>query len=178
MVSRLLTLGASALGIWSLLAGAAHEARANVITIHYVADICTVSPCPPWLVLTLNKGMDPHLTWTVQLTGHGPKPDPQTGTDNAGPPATVTFPYITPNPFRGNEVVITGENLLGVEHWVVPLHGSFTADWTSVEEKPKPTMPEVSTWAMLLLGFAGLGAGGYLRSRKAQALKAGSTLPV
>ena len=32
---------------------------------------------------------------------------------------------------------------------------------------PPPGVPEVSTWAMLLVGFAGLGLAGYRQSRKA-----------
>ena len=34
------------------------------------------------------------------------------------------------------------------------------------------TVPEPSTWAMMLLGFAGLGFAGYRKSRKAAALAA------
>ena len=34
------------------------------------------------------------------------------------------------------------------------------------------TVPESSTWAMMLLGFAGLGFAGYRKSRKAAALAA------
>jgi hypothetical protein len=33
-------------------------------------------------------------------------------------------------------------------------------------------VPEPSTWAMMLLGFAGLGFAGYRRSRKASAIAA------
>ncbi len=34
------------------------------------------------------------------------------------------------------------------------------------------TVPEPSTWAMMMLGFAGLGFAGYRRSRKAAAFAA------
>jgi threonine/homoserine/homoserine lactone efflux protein len=40
-----------------------------------------------------------------------------------------------------------------------------------------PTVPEPSTWAMMLLGFAGLGYAGYRRARAARRLKSAKKAP-
>jgi PEP-CTERM motif len=45
--------------------------------------------------------------------------------------------------------------------------GSLSGDATFTA-----TIPEPSTWAMMLLGFAGLGFAGYRRSRKAVSIAA------
>jgi hypothetical protein len=37
---------------------------------------------------------------------------------------------------------------------------------TPVDSNPTPAVPEPSTWAMMLVGFAGLGFAGYRASRK------------
>ena len=39
-----------------------------------------------------------------------------------------------------------------------------------------PTVPEPSTWAMMLVGFAGLGFAGYRRARAGRTTLAGSTM--
>ena len=49
----------------------------------------------------------------------------------------------------------------------VPLHSLAAA-----EPLYSPAIPEPSTWAMMLLGFAGLGFAGYRASRKNGALAA------
>jgi hypothetical protein len=46
------------------------------------------------------------------------------------------------------------------------LNATLTLDITTAGSGP-PTIPEPSTWAMMLLGFAGLGFAGYRRSREA-----------
>jgi PEP-CTERM motif len=48
--------------------------------------------------------------------------------------------------------------------------GTFVAEFTSGGGSPPPApVPEPSTWAMLLLGFVGLGYVGYRRAREPRA---------
>jgi hypothetical protein len=44
---------------------------------------------------------------------------------------------------------------------------SFIDDGTATVDGFAPTVPEAPTWAMLLLGFAGLGVAGDHKTRKA-----------
>jgi len=46
-------------------------------------------------------------------------------------------------------------------------------DNVDVEPIVSPGVPEPSTWAMMLLGFAGVGFAGYRRARKSGAANAG-----
>jgi PEP-CTERM motif len=41
--------------------------------------------------------------------------------------------------------------------------GSFV--WDPIAIPPQPAVPEPSTWAMMLIGFAGLGYAGYRQAR-------------
>ena len=45
--------------------------------------------------------------------------------------------------------------------------------FASIDVSSTPAVPEPSTWAMMLLGFTGLGFAGYRRSRKAVSIAAG-----
>ena len=52
--------------------------------------------------------------------------------------------------------------------------GSFVWDPTAIP--PQPAVPEPSTWAMMLIGFAGLGYAGY-RSRRGERPASAPGLP-
>jgi hypothetical protein len=63
-----------------------------------------------------------------------------------------------------------GYNLYYYGGYVVGTAGE-TQSYVSFSVTPVP-VPEPSTWAMMILGFAGLGFAGYRRSRKAAAVAA------
>ena len=63
----------------------------------------------------------------------------------------------------------SGNSVYGAVVWKA---GADGPDYTSAYDFGTGltlTVPESSTWAMMLLGFAGLGFAGYRRSRKAAA---------
>jgi hypothetical protein len=45
-------------------------------------------------------------------------------------------------------------------------------DTVTVTDPPSPGVPELSTWAMLLLGFVGLSYAGYRKARRVTTLPA------
>ena len=71
----------------------------------------------------------------------------------------------------GNPPVTPGPNFYGVVvGYTDPIKG-FTPDYTSAGGLIF-NVPEPSTWAMMVVGFAGLGFAGYRASRKAAAIAA------
>jgi hypothetical protein len=63
--------------------------------------------------------------------------------------------------FADSDAMVAGDALTTTnENLVLNAFGTFKLS-------PPPTIPEQSTWAMMLLGFAGLGFAGYRTSRKA-----------
>jgi PEP-CTERM motif len=88
-------------------------------------------------------------------------PSPASVEANNGPLGQVLELSFTGNLVGFTGGTITGEAVvthdLGVEIYAVNSGGSIT------------TVPEPSTWAMMLLGFAGLGYAGYRSNRRAAA---------
>jgi PEP-CTERM motif len=72
------------------------------------------------------------------------------GPDAGGGRTTANWSLITANFSRVDEVIISGSG------------SAFLHDNTQID----PAVPEPSTWAMMLLGFAGLGFLAYRRQEK------------
>jgi hypothetical protein len=64
-----------------------------------------------------------------------------------------------------------GDLVIGGSSGQVSTEGNFVAEFTSggVTPPPPAPVPEPSTWAMMLLGFAGLGYAGYRKAREPRA---------
>ncbi len=61
------------------------------------------------------------------------------------------------------DIVVGGAGVLGMEGGGGGGGGSFV--WDPIAIPPQPAVPEPSTWAMMLIGFAGLGYAGYRRAQ-------------
>ena len=86
----------------------------------------------------------------------------ETFTTNGAPPAAD---------YAGNPVVLSGQySLTELYEITSPASASFlsTIKVDITDLGPRPNVPEPSTWAMLGLGFAGIGFVGYRRQRSAR----------
>jgi hypothetical protein len=100
-------------------------------------------------------GIDVSPNPTSGLPGLGIPNNPKDSTGYGGPDAFFT-------------------NNMGISltvNFITPIAASGGTDIFSLEEKVDvstviPTVPEPSTWGMMLLGFAGLGYAGYRRARE------------
>jgi hypothetical protein len=77
--------------------------------------------------------------------------------------ATAQFGFRSVRCGRNGDCIVPNDLFFTLEDGTLAAQGSFSASVAAVT----PTVPEPSTWAMLVLGFAGLGLTGYRQTRKA-----------
>jgi hypothetical protein len=152
----------------------------NVLTLKAVGDTSSVSGGPSFFLL------DVPLTFTLSGGGSGTFTDDETavianqGATLAGFSDFTTDEFILGTssavfatydlravigPVTGGAIFNSGSSFATSAGTLVI--GSLSGDATFTA-----TIPEPSTWAMMLLGFAGLGFAGYRRSRKAVSIAA------
>jgi len=78
---------------------------------------------------------------------------------------TTYVPTATPISTYAEELTISGLTLAGSTITVQPNANSTSYPWIFVSEVQFNSVPEPSTWAMMLLGFAGLGLAGYRKAK-------------
>jgi hypothetical protein len=134
-----------------------------------------------------------HLNFTVTF-------DPSTVTDGTSTGLTInsfTLPYASTFSYDGSSILIVATYAF-VDGWDNPPDsygiaiynpadaspytsafqqstssgGYWDSSTISLSAGPITTVPEPSTWAMMLLGFAGLGYAGYRRARRGTVLAA------
>jgi hypothetical protein len=99
-------------------------------------------------------------------------------TDSNGTTGSITFTGVKGPPFDFDRLGIVssdGETLKSVAVSVPPseARGDRFTEFKQIEfSSATPVIPEPSTWAMMLLGFAGLGFVGYRAARKGSAVAA------
>ena len=87
--------------------------------------------------------------------------------DNVGDTYNIDFAKTGNNIVSGNSRVFfdkVDDMLFVTETLTVPVGSTVTAVGNSFVQQLAPTIPEPSTWAMMLLGFAGLGFAGYRKA--------------
>jgi hypothetical protein len=118
--------------------------------------------------LTLNQSFDTGLTKIVSTPGNVGAGGWDTTFNGNSVTFTAPAGINDLNPGDQFNVIVGFRNAGGGSVVIDPAEFSYTVTWTGFEVA---AVPEPSTWAMMLLGFCGVGLVAYRRRNRSQALR-------
>jgi hypothetical protein len=149
------------------------------------AESCASTGCTLGGEIIINNVTGAVLSADVTATGFspsvGPFTDPQPPHTNerltdleitTAPVFTSEVALVFSTPMEGSLVGYAGGPLSTITNDVSSQTGAFGWNLTAGSLRETVVVPEPSTWAMMLLGFVGLGFAGYRASRKSAAVAA------
>jgi hypothetical protein len=166
----------SCVGTAALLA-APRTCLASLITYVFKDASTTLDGTPE--VITGTFVFDPASTTyssaDVVLTGAEPYSDTYNRPRIVGEPSNVLSVSVTESPepaFPRNLIITFADPIQSVQWAPGPQDDGYSGATDANPSGYVVPVPEASTWAMMLVGFAGLGFAGYRRTRKAVSIAA------